>query len=63
MVLAESEAALAALVAGSGGAGGVATGVTGSVDGEGTAAAAEMACQAAEHALALQACLSTVCSW
>ena len=52
-VLAESEAALAALVPGGGGAGGVATGVAGSVGGAGAAAAAEMARQAAEHALAL----------
>ena len=51
-VLAESEVALTALVAGGGGAGGVATGVAG-VGGAGAVAAAEMARQAAEQALAL----------
>ena len=52
-VLAESEATLAALVAGGAGAVGVATGVAGSVGGAGAAAAAEKARVAAEHAVAL----------
>jgi len=56
-VLAESEAALAALAAGSASAGGVATGVTRRVGDAGATAAAEKARHVAEHALAPPLCM------